>query len=324
MKLKNNKLDLVKKLIAASVILITFYFFGRTIIRNWEQVKEIGFQVDGWTAAALFMFVAAVIVSGWLWGILLRRLAGSDSKTITNKELMSVHIGSWLLKYVPGQVGSVLGKLVWGTSKGLLKSVVGTSFFYENVFLLISSFLLSFPIVSYYAFEDILGSKSTFVPLLFLLPSLIIFHKGLFYKLVNTSVQKLRGFEFKEELVLSRLEILKYLVLYSLPRVINALGFVLLAITLFEISSEHYLIFGATYILAGIIGLLAVFVPSGIGVREGVIILFLSEFIGTTEAVVLSIYARFLTTLADIVLTAIYLIIRKQSNGQGNSIQKHD
>ena len=94
------------------------------------------------------------------------------------------------------------------------------------------------------------------------------------------------------------------------PRILNGIGFVLIAATVVVVTPAEWLPFAAAYVLAGAIGILAFFVPSGLGVREAVIVLILSQYIATADAVVISLLARLLSTLGDGVIALIYLGLR--------------
>jgi uncharacterized membrane protein YbhN (UPF0104 family) len=67
----------------------------------------------------------------------------------------------------------------------------------------------------------------------------------------------------------------------------------------------------AAYVLGGAIGILAVFVPSGLGVREAVVFAFAVQMFTPAQAVLLSLLARLLSTVADAVVAVIYLVLRR-------------
>jgi uncharacterized membrane protein YbhN (UPF0104 family) len=96
------------------------------------------------------------------------------------------------------------------------------------------------------------------------------------------------------------------------PRLITAAAFLCVVASLVPIPPEAYIGLAATYILAGIVGLMAFFVPSGLGVREAVIVLFAAAYFPVEVAIVLALAARFYATVADGLLAIIYLLIRKQ------------
>ena len=96
----------------ASLIIITFvgYFIVDTLQANWHSLEGKNLYPNWQTISATLLFAFAVIVSGFLWGEILTRLTGNK---VTKMESARVQISSWLLKYIPGQVGSFASKLVW-------------------------------------------------------------------------------------------------------------------------------------------------------------------------------------------------------------------
>jgi len=112
----------------------------------------------------------------------------------------------------------------------------------------------------------------------------------------------------REDLFLGASTALRLEVRYLVPRVMNAAGFVLVAAAVVDIGGvDDVLAFGAVYVLAGILGILAFLVPSGLGVREAVITALLSPRIGTADALTIAASARLYATLSDVVLLFAYL-----------------
>ena len=65
------------------------------------------------------------------------------------------------------------------------------------------------------------------------------------------------------------------------------------------------------YGLSCIIGILAVFAPSGLGVREGIMLLGLGLVMPKEYAVIISIISRLWQTVAELILIAIAFIVNK-------------
>ncbi|MFR3423569.1 MAG: lysylphosphatidylglycerol synthase domain-containing protein [Lachnospiraceae bacterium] len=65
------------------------------------------------------------------------------------------------------------------------------------------------------------------------------------------------------------------------------------------------------YGLCCIIGILAVFAPSGLGVREGIMLLGLGLVMPKEYAVIISIISRLWQTVAELILIAIAFIVNK-------------
>ncbi len=283
-------------------------FFARAVSQNWAELKEVNLVIDGYSVIILMLFVGAVPLSGLYWGEILEKLTG---KTVSPIEAAAVHTKSWLLKYVPGQVGSVVGKLIWGVENKFSKKVISASFIYENVLLAISSFTLSLPII----FILLPGESAKYfvlIPIVLLAQVVLIASSKTF----NPLLVRLSKFFNKpmsgEEYLLSGPTLAKLQLKYYVPRLLNAIGFALIAAQYFSISpASDYIAIGAVYVLSGIIGILALFVPSGLGVREAVITALLGPIIGQPEALTLAIVSRIYTIVADVILIAVYgLLVR--------------
>lgn len=297
----------LKKIAANAASLAVAVFVAFVILRSFnvslQQVVSHRFNINFLSLGGLLLFVSAVPVSGLLWGQLLTRLSG---KRVNAAESIRVHISSWLLKYVPGQVGSYVGKLKWGIENGFSKTAVTSSFAYENILLASSSILVPLPILAYYYLDKILGQASLFLPLLILLPFLVVTVRPVFMKLTNVLLKLFGKKQIGEQYFLGSSELLNYQFKFLAPRLMNAAGFVMIVLTVTPTDPSLYPAMGAAYVLAGIVGILTFFVPSGIGVRESVILLFLSPALGVPTAAFVAILARLYATLADVALAVIY------------------
>ena len=62
---------------------------------------------------------------------------------------------------------------------------------------------------------------------------------------------------------------------------------------------------GSLFVFAQIVGLVAVFAPAGLGVREGVLIMGLAPLVGPGSAIVISGACRVWQTLIELVMTGL-------------------
>lgn len=257
-------------------------------------------------------FAAAVPVTGWLWKRIL--LALDPTLRISNREAVAVQCASWLLKYIPGQVGSVVNKIMWAAKRGIGRTLTVISFIYENVFLQVASIIPSVAILLVSLGPQIFGDNATLLllPLLVLVPLGLVLYGPFFHATLNFVARRALKREIPKSDFLSTATTARMLVEFLGPRVLNGIGFVLIAGSVAAITPAQWLPFAAAYVLAGAIGILAVFVPSGLGVREAVIVLILSQYISAPEAIIISLLARVFSTLGDVVIALIYLGTRQR------------
>jgi len=68
--------------------------------------------------------------------------------------------------------------------------------------------------------------------------------------------------------------------------------------------------------MAGVAGLLAIFAPAGLGVREGVLMIILPGVIGTEAAIVVSLASRIWFTAAELICAGVgWVVLRRTGEG---------
>ena len=305
--MSKNTRKTILKLLAWGVVLLVAYFFATALARDWENVRETLFSMSPVAWGSIVCFVAAVAVSGSLWARLVRQMSG---KQVNMADAVRIHSASWLLKYVPGQVGSLVNKLAWAQGQGYSKKTIGTSVIYENVLMVFASMLLAIPALIVVGF-GVLGDTTILLALLAVVPLLVICHKKVFYTILNTALRLAKRKPLADSELLSTSQIIVNTLYYMLPRILNGIGFVIIAAAMLPVTAEMMIPLASIFIFAGAIGMLALFVPSGLGVREGVIVLMASAYFPLDQVIVLALVARFFATVADIGVFFVYILLNK-------------
>lgn len=302
-------LKFYKSLLSWAVIGVTLFFFAKTLQRNWDNLGEVSLTPDLLVVAAVILYVLSIVSSGILWGKIVKRLTGTS---IPAREATRVHLASWLLKYIPGQAGSLINKIAWGRSRKLDGKKITASFIYENVFLLLASTVPTIPVLFIALGNKFSEGGTLFLPLLISLPFVgIVLSPWFFTKLINFFFKLVKKQKLGQKDMLGGKDNIKFFFLFIIPRILNGAAFVFVAESLINIPASQYLTFGSLYVLAGIVGVLAIFVPSGLGVREAVIVLFASTYIPTEQAVLLALVSRFYATVSDVLVAAVYLWLKR-------------
>lgn len=315
--MKFLKHRLVRLALTLLLVAVVVYFFYDALSKNWDAAKEINISFNAWSVAAIASFVMSVVATGCMWATLLNHLTKVDGRRVDYREAVRVQIVSWLLKYVPGQAGSAVNKIVWAKQRGYGKKLVLVSFIYENIFLLVGSFVLSVPVLAFIASPEVLVGNMAYVLLLAaaVLGLVVILNKRTMFFVMNNIFSRVLKQPVGKDMFLDNLDAYKMQLYFLVPRIINGAGFVFVVGSLLTVSPVDYIPLAATYILAGAVGILAIFVPSGIGVREAVIVLFASQIMPIEQAIIVSIAARLYSTVADGVLAATYAIMKTMKRG---------
>jgi hypothetical protein len=97
--------------------------------------------------------------------------------------------------------------------------------------------------------------------------------------------------------------------LYTLPGFLQGLGLFSILRSLYDISFAHYLTITGSYYAASIAGLIAIFAPGGLGVREGILFLILPVLVPKEIAIVSAIVMRLVTITGEIALAVVWMIL---------------
>ena len=288
------------------LVAVIGYFFWRALSRNLGALKAVDFAINGWTILAILAFALAVTVSGTIWGRMVSLLSGVK---VPEAEAIRVHCSSWLMKYVPGQVGSAVNKVTWAKGFGIPRTLVLITFIYENVFLVVGSLVPTTLVLVLFGTLDLSGNGALLAALASLIPLLLLTNKKVFAWLTNLAGKRFLKREVPSEYFLSSGQAFGYQLWYLIPRVITGIGMVTVAKAMINPAPSTYLPLACAYIVAGAVGILAIFVPSGIGVRESVFVFLAAPFIPVEEAIVLSLAARLWATVADVVVAGVYIVL---------------
>ncbi len=305
---------LTKNLLSLMVLLSVAYFFIDRLRSNWANIEaETNLTPSVWSLAAILLFVSAVVVSGLLWK---RVLLYVDSNIeLDDIEAVRVHSGAWLLKYIPGQAGAVMYKVTWAQKNNFKKQSAVVSFILENLYLTIAS--LAIPSILLLLYEDYRTSVQLLLISAAVASMILVFSSKVLSKFIKATSSKIKKINIENigNYSFNHIDTIKFSLMYLAPRAINGLGFVAVSASLFSAGIEHTLPLISAYTVAGIVGIYAIFVPSGIGVREAVIVALVGPIIGIDQAILLSLVARLYATISDGVLALVYFIIYGKMRG---------
>jgi len=272
------------------VRLTSGFQYGETLEQHWYQLI---------TATGLISL--AIVGFGLCWCLTLSYLAEG---TRVSKSLRAF-IYTWLGRYVPGTVPYHAARVLSANSVGTTKSVVVTSIAYETIFLLGSGALVG--CVGVIVGLGIEASASIAyalaIPPLLALP--VVLRPSVLVPIANRALRLVRREPIAADALLTTRASATVFLSYAMVHVLNAISFVLVLSAVAGDSAPNLALAVGVYSLAGIAGIAAIFVPSGIGVREAVIVALLGSVMGPEQALVAAGLSRALNLIADLVPLAI-------------------
>ncbi|WP_181918983.1 lysylphosphatidylglycerol synthase domain-containing protein [Wenzhouxiangella sediminis] len=284
------------------------YFFAIALAEHLQATEGACLTPDPLTAVAVACFALAVAVSALLWRSILNRSARAES--LGRLDAVEVYIAAWLLKYLPGKAWSYAYRAATARARGIELATLLNSFALETLFLLLASTVPAIPIVLAVALTDSAISIQMLSPLLLLLPVLALLHRPTTERLTEFLYRFLRQPKPPKSARMSGRFLAKMQAGYLVPRVLNGVAFVLITHSLYGVTVDMWAPLVAFYMLAGILGSLAFFAPSGIGVREGVLVGLCIHYFNLEQAALLAIITRIYNLLADLALAAVLVSCR--------------
>lgn len=314
MKIKINKDKLLKALkIIFGVLVVVFlawYFW-----KNWDEFSEkiMSVNIGIFIVSMLFYFVYKITLAS-LWHYITK----INGCSIRYEKAVTSYLYSILGKYIPGKVFMLAARLTYYKEEEAPLSKVTVCFFIENVCTLLGAAMLF--IVSLFFFPNELLENYKWLTLLLIAAFFVCIHP----KIINF-VLRLIGKIFKKnlEIPMKYSQMLKVVLLFIGNWLIVGFGFFILTKSIYPAVEWSQLLYCAgIWGVSAIMGILAIFAPSGLGVREGIIVAGLMLIMPQSDAMVISVVSRLWQTIPELLLVAmafVYSRIRQLSGKKPSS-----
>lgn len=299
---------IIYKIFSYLTILVIFYFLGKNLISNWQKVKEYDFSFNYlYLLISFFFLFLGMILFALIWNSILRAL--DSTKKLSSLKAIKIYIYSWFGKYLPGKVWFFFGRVHLGQKEGLNKKnlIIGTA--YEIILSIISIFLFSLFFLSMS-----FGMKVPnfyIISILIILIGLLLLHPKILYYFSNLFLRKFKRIEIPITSFLSYKKIIIIIILFFIVFSINGIGFFFLVKSIVYLPFYDIIGLIGAFIFASGLGMVAIFAPSGIGVREGVLVMFLQFYFPVSIAILISLITRIWATIGEVIIFIIIYLYSK-------------
>jgi len=304
----------IKKFLGAIIIILIFYFLSKNLFYNWQKIKEFEFSFNYiYLSLSFFFLVFSSILNGLIWKKIVDSL--NPDNDLKNLDAIKINSFAQLGKYIPGKIFSVLGKIYLSQEKRIDKKALYLSAFFDAFFHPIAMFILSL-ILTFFFFRNIVNNflifyASGFLGIIFIL---ILMHSKTLKRLFDFFLVKIKKEDLRSSFEFPLIEKIKIIIYYSIADILMGSGFFFLINSLTSLPLEYFLGAVGAYLLANILGLIVIFVPSGLGIREGILTLLLSSYFPLNIAVLISLIARVWAIAGDVFLPVIFYFHGKPKN----------
>lgn len=304
-----------KKLIAGKVIPGAFYtllvVFLALYLRSIDYSEFQNLHVV-WKyliiASVLGLFTRFFQV--FIWFVILNSL-GADNLRNNTRQLIYVYAKSWLGRYIPGSATWILGKIYFASKHGVSKNKLAVSSLLEGGLQVTVVMAVALLMLVFDQRLDVIDVRFKILMVAIVACCLVAIMPFVFNRVVATIYKILKKKSLHLEHYATRQTIVRGASLYTV-------GAFLSGISLFFIAKAIYPQLGYSDIwfvmgvgnLAAAVSMLAVFAPSGLGVREGIQLTLLSLIMPTELALLVTITTRLWGVAMDLVFFLVSRLIQ--------------
>ncbi len=287
------------------LVLVSFYYIGsqlwgyRETLASWTPttttILPVGFGIITY-ALANYLLAAA-------W-IRLLRVCGET--TVDWRTLCRIYGKSQIAKYVPGNIAHIAGRHTMGRLAGVSHGHLAIAALYEIIGLVSASL-----IITLIGGRGVLDQFTSITWWIYGLPVIIA---G--YLATPWLIKKFKPVATSA----SPLLMLPPLIYYALFFLVSGIALVVIGVygESFTLDSDYLIVLSA-FAIAWSVGFLTPGAPSGIGIREAILILLLSPFTGEANALILALLFRLVTIAGDTLFYFISLVTGQTQSQQASN-----
>ncbi len=291
------------------VVVAVLFFWGRAVWNNWPAFAAQEWHVQPAYLLASFALVLAqlfLLAAVWHWTLV--RLGVRRPW----QEAARIWALSQIARYLPGGIWDVAGRFAMGTRAGYPTLALSFSILLEMALQALTAalaFVLSLPFWPQLPPADGLrwAIPLSLLGLAALHPRVIQFGLRAGARLLHVELPAV---------TLRYRDMLFLLLGHMLTQVCIGTGFHLFMRAVYPAWPAHqWPVAVGTYTAAWLIGFLIVFVPMGIGVREGIIVILLAPFVPFAPANAVAIGFRLWIALRDALFAGIGALLKTRPGG---------
>jgi glycosyltransferase 2 family protein len=293
---RSRRRRIIVRLVQAAIVAATVYFLAAYLVRSWGSIEDFDWQFDaGWLALSGVVLLTYYFAQAGFWWLLLRGCGAASPFW----PAASVWGKSILARYVPGNVFMFVGRAWMSHSQGLPVERVSAAMVYEQALGIGGALLAVAVLFPFWEYRPGVTALS-----LIAIPVLVaLMHPRVFGLVAGWALRLTHRAPL--EVTLGFGAVLSMLVLFMLDWLVAGAGAWLLARSITGLGVSALPLVIVAYALAYVAGMVAFFIPSGIGVREAVLTASLSRELPGGVALTWALLLRLWVTAVELVFVGL-------------------
>ncbi|HSX06285.1 MAG TPA: lysylphosphatidylglycerol synthase domain-containing protein [Candidatus Saccharimonadia bacterium] len=251
-------------------------------------------------------------VGTFTWFVILKSLGAQELHL--QKQLIYVYAKAWMGRYIPGTAPWILGKIYFAAQHGIPKQKLAVSSLLEGGLQIVTMLVFSLSLLIFDKRLDVLGDSFKVLMAVVGIIGIFVLIPTIFNRLVSLAYRTLKHKELEAEHLATGKTVSRGTMLYLADAVINGLSLFFIAKAIDPSLAYHNMVFAmGAGSLAGAASMLAVFAPSGLGVREGIQLVLFSLIMPKELALAVTIITRLWSVGIDVIFFGLSRVIAGKS-----------
>lgn len=285
-----------------------FWYIGKSVAENLDRIESI--KLTEFDPKYMFFSVVVLFISLIYPVFVWKYLIFSLGEKINTLSAFRIWFISNLGRYVPGKVLQFAGLVYFAGKEGVNRGKAIQSVLYSQITANGLGIFMGLILLTLKSGTEEYPNAFHITLILIAIFIMVLWFPTLFKRSSNYFLLKFKKQKIEE--TLTRKKYLMYLLFQLINWFLMSFSFILLinSYTRLSIADRPEALFILP--LSWTIGLIALFAPGGLGVREGVMSYWLSHFIPIEFSLVIPWIYRILITIAEIILTLIFAVSYKR------------
>ena len=292
-----------------SLLVVFLIIYLKSI--DFAKFKDAHFDW-GYVALASIVGIATRYWQILIWFVLLTGLGAKNLRHNTG-QLIYVYAKSWLGRYIPGTAPWLLGKIYFASKLGVSRHKLAVSSLLEGGLQVAVTMGVAIVMLMFDSRLDVVDDKLKLLMVLALAGCVIAVLPPVFNRIVSLAYRLIRRDRLHSEHLADPRPVAQGAFLYGVGAIAGGLSLFFIAKAVDPSLSYHniWFVMGAGN-LAGAASMLAVFAPSGLGVREGIQLALLSVIMPTELALLVTVITRLWGVVMDFVFFGLSRLVNRR------------
>lgn len=302
------KKKIILNILKAALLAIIFWYIGKSITGNLDKIKDI--EISEFDPKYMFFSVVTLFISLLYPVFAWKFLIFSLGEKINTLSALRVWFISNLGRYVPGKILQFAGLVFFAGREGVNKSKAFQSVLYSQITANGLGIFMGLTLLTLKSGSNRFPNEFHLSLIIAAVFIIVLWFPSLFLRSSNYFLEKMKKQKFEQ--TLTRKNYLVYMLLQLINWFVMSFSFILLinSYTTLSVTKHPEVLFILP--ISWTLGLIAIFAPGGLGVREGSMSYWLSHFIPIEFALIIPWIYRILITLSEIILTFIFVVSYKK------------